>query len=159
MRFSKTPWTRAICTIDGGYLEREQRGNGGSEPESSAPKRCKPPPSPGATPSVEYVPVNRQTALRYLATELYGLGALDLLLEEGQRAGTITDIYVNSPCDIWMGINGTTRPVALSLGTERRVREPLSGSSAGTAGGWMPRIRRLTLATSTAGASMRLSRR
>ena len=45
-----------------------------------------------------------------LAAELYGLGALDLLLDEGQRAGTITDIYVNSPCDIWVGINGTTRP-------------------------------------------------
>jgi type II secretion system protein E len=72
---------------------------------------------------VEYVPVNRQTALRYLAAELYGLGALDLLLDEGQRAGTITDIYVNSPCDIWVGINGTTRPVALSLGNERRVRD------------------------------------
>ena len=47
----------------------------------------------------------------------------DLLLDEGQRAGTITDIYVNSPCDIWVGINGTTRPVALSLGNERRVRD------------------------------------
>ena len=30
---------------------------------------------------------------------------------------------MNSPCDIWVGINGTTRPVALSLGNERRVRD------------------------------------
>lgn len=86
-------------------------------------KTAPPAPASWSYPSVEYVPVNRQTALRYLAAELYGLGALDLLLDEGQRAGTITDIYVNSPCDIWVGINGTTRPVALSLGNERRVRD------------------------------------
>ena len=86
-------------------------------------KTASPAPASWSYPSVEYVPVNRQTALRYLAAELYGLGALDLLLDEGQRAGTITDIYVNSPCDIWVGINGTTRPVALSLGNERRVRD------------------------------------
>ena len=72
---------------------------------------------------MEYVPVNRQTVLRHLAAELYGLRRPRSALDEGQRAGTITDIYVNSPCDIWVGINGTTRPVALSLGNERRVRD------------------------------------
>ncbi len=75
-------------------------------------------------PSVEYVPVNRNLALRYLESELYGLGALDLLIEVGERQseGKLTDIYVNAPCDIWVSLGGTTRPVALSLGNERRVR-------------------------------------
>ena len=114
----------AICTIDGGYLgNASKEGTGVVKPRKFRAKTVQAAPVSWSYPSVEYVPVNRQTALRYLATELYGLGALDLLLEEGQRAGTITDIYVNSPCDIWMGINGTTRPVALSLGNERRVRE------------------------------------
>lgn len=123
----------AICAIDGGC-----RGNawGNASTEGTGPdgtnvtkprkfraKTAPPAPASWSYPSVEYVPVNRQTALRYLAAELYGLGVLDLLLDEGQRAGTITDIYVNSPCDIWAGINGTTRPVALSLGNERRVRD------------------------------------
>ena len=123
----------AICAIDGGCLgntwgnvSAEGTGADGTnvaKPRKFRTKTVQPAPASWSYPSVEYVPVNRQTALRYLAAELYGLGALDLLLDEGQRAGTITDIYVNSPCDIWVGINGTTRPVALSLGNERRVRE------------------------------------
>ena len=119
----------AICAIDGGHLgnaSAEGTGTDGTyvtKPRKFRVKTAPPAPASWSYPSVEYVPVNRQTALRYLAAELYGLGALDLLLDEGQRAGTITDIYVNSPCDIWAGINGTTRPVALSLGNERRVRD------------------------------------
>ena len=123
----------AICVIDGG-CQGNTRGNtnvegagaGGTnvmKPRKFRTKTVQPAPASWSYPSVEYVPINRQTALRYLAAELYGLGALGLLLDEGQRAGTITDIYVNSPCDIWVGINGTTRPVALSLGNERRVRD------------------------------------
>ena len=125
----------AICAIDGG-CQGNARGNawgntsaevtGADGTNVTKPRKFRvktAPPTSWSYPSVEYVPVNRQTALRYLAAELYGLGALDLLLDEGQRAGTITDIYVNSPCDIWVGINGTTRPVALSLGNERRVRD------------------------------------
>ena len=119
----------AICTIDGGHLGNTNAEGTGADgtnvvkPRKFRPKTAPPAPASWSYPSVEYVPINRQTALRYLAAELYGLGALDLLLDEGQRAGTITDIYVNSPCDIWVGINGTTRPVALSLGNERRVRD------------------------------------
>lgn len=119
----------AICAIDGGHLGNTNAEGTGAEgtsvtkPRKFRTKTVQPAPASWSYPSVEYVPVNRQTALRYLAAELYGLGALDLLLDEGQRAGTITDIYVNSPCDIWAGINGTTRPVALSLGNERRVRD------------------------------------
>ena len=123
----------AIYAIDGGCqgnawgnANAEGTGADGSNAAKLRKFRAKAAPSAPASwsyPSVEYVPVNRQTALRYLAAELYGLGVLDLLLDEGQRAGTITDIYVNSPCDIWAGINGTTRPVALSLGNERRVRD------------------------------------
>lgn len=119
----------AICTIDGGHLGNTNAEGTGADrtnvtkPRKFRTKTVQPAPTSWSYPSVEYVPVNRQTALCYLAAELYGLGALDLLLDEGQRAGTITDIYVNSPCDIWVGINGTTRPVALSLGNERRVRD------------------------------------
>lgn len=117
----------AICTIDGGHLgNTNAEGTGADGTNVTKPRKFRvktAPPTSWSYPSVEYVPVNRQTALRYLAAELYGLGALDLLLDEGQRAGTITDIYVNSPCDIWVGINGTVRPVALSLGNERRVRD------------------------------------
>ena len=127
----------AICVIDGGCPGNalgNALGNASAEGVSTVgtnvvklrkfrAKTVQPAPASWSYPSVEYVPVNRQAALRYLAAELYGLGALDLLLDEGQRAGTITDIYVNSPCDIWVGINGTTRPVALSLGNERRVRD------------------------------------
>ncbi len=119
----------AICTIDGGHLGNTNAEGTGADrtnvtkPRKFRTKTVQPAPASWSYPSVEYVPINRQTALRYLAAELYGLGALDLLLDEGQRAGTITDIYVNSPCDIWAGINGTTRPVALSLGNERRVRD------------------------------------
>lgn len=123
----------ATCTIDGGcqgnaWGNTNAEGTGAdrtnvTKPRKFRTKTVQPAPASWSYPSVEYVPVNRQTALRYLAAELYGLGALGLLLDEGQRAGTITDIYVNSPCDIWVGINGTTRPVALSLGNERRVRD------------------------------------
>ena len=114
----------AICAIDGGQPgNASAAGVGVVKPRRFRAKTVQPAPASWSYPSVEYVPVNRQTALRYLAAELYGLGALDLLLDEGQRAGIITDIYVNSPCDIWVGINGTTRPVALSLGNERRVRD------------------------------------
>ena len=126
----------AICAIDGGCPGNalvntlgNALGNASADGSNAAKlrkfraKTAPPAPASWSYPSVEYVPVNRQTALRYLAAELYGLGVLDLLLDEGQRAGTITDIYVNSPCDIWVGINGTTRPVALSLGNERRVRD------------------------------------
>lgn len=123
----------AIYAIDGGCqgnawgnANAEGTGADGSNAAKLRKFRAKAAPSAPASwsyPSVEYMPINRQTALRYLAAELYGLGALDLLLDEGQRSGTITDIYVNSPCDIWVGINGTTRPVALSLGNERRVRD------------------------------------
>ena len=118
----------AICAIDGGYMESARghasaAGTNAAKPRKFLAKTAPPAPASWSYPSVEYVPVNRQTALRYLAAELYGLGALDLLLDEGQRSGTVTDIYVNSPCDIWAGINGTTRPVALSLGNERRVRD------------------------------------
>ena len=123
----------AICTIDCGcrgnaWGNTNVEGTGAdrtnvTKPRKFRTKTVQPAPVSWSYPSVEYVPVNRQTALRYLAAELYGLGALGLLLDEGQRAGTITDIYVNSPCDIWVGINGTTRPVALSLGNERRVRD------------------------------------
>ena len=115
---------KAICAIDGGHPgNASAEGSGVPKPRKLRAKTAQPAPASWSYPSVEYVPVNRQTALRYLAAELYGLGALDLLLDEGQRAGTITDIYVNSPCDIWVSINGTTRPVALSLGNERRVRD------------------------------------
>lgn len=114
----------AICAIDGGQPgNASAAGAGVVKPRKFRATAVHPAPASWSYPSVEYVPVNRQTALRYLAAELYGLGALDLLLDEGQRAGTITDIYVNSPCDIWVGINGTVRPVALSLGNERRVRD------------------------------------
>ena len=119
----------AICAIDGGCLGNTNAEGTGADgtnvmkPRKFRTKTVHSAPASWSYPSVEYVPVNRQTALRYLAAELYGLGALDLLLDEGQRAGTITDIYVNSPCDIWVGINGTTRPVALSLGNKRRVRD------------------------------------
>ena len=114
----------AICAIDGGQPgNASAAGVGVVKPRRFRAKTVQPAPASWSYPSVEYVPVNRQTALRYLAAELYGLGALDLLLDEEQRAGIITDIYVNSPCDIWAGINGTTRPVALSLGNERRVRD------------------------------------
>lgn len=114
----------AICAIDGGHPgNASAAGAGVVKPRKFRAQTAHPAPASWSYPSVEYVPVNRQTALRYLAAELYGLGALDLLLDEGQRAGTITDIYVNSPCDIWVGINGTVRPVALSLGNERRVRD------------------------------------
>lgn len=118
----------AICTIDGGYQgntwgNASAEGTGVVKPRKFRAKTAQAALASWSYPSVEYVPINRQTALRYLAAELYGLGALDLLLDEGQRAGTITDIYVNSPCDIWVGINGTTRPVALSLGNERCVRD------------------------------------
>ena len=122
----------AIYAIDGGCAgnalgnalgNASAVGTNAAKPRKFLAKTAPPAPASWSYPSVEYVPVNRQTALRYLAAELYGLGALDLLLDEGQRAGTITDIYVNSPCDIWVGINGTTRPVALSLGNERRVRD------------------------------------
>lgn len=114
----------AICAIDGGQPgNASAAGAGVVKPRKFRATTVHSAPASWSYPSVEYVPVNRQTALRYLAAELYGLGALDLLLDEGQRAGTITDIYVNSPCDIWVGINGTTRPVALSLGNERRVRD------------------------------------
>ncbi|WP_424826520.1 CpaF family protein [Rothia mucilaginosa] len=114
----------AICAIDGGQPgNASAAGAGVVKPRKFRATAVHPAPASWSYPSVEYVPVNRQTALRYLAAELYGLGALDLLLDEEQRAGTITDIYVNSPCDIWAGINGTVRPVALSLGNERRVRD------------------------------------
>ena len=123
----------AICAIDGGFQgnawgNTNAEGTGADRTNVPKPRKFRTntvqtAPASWSYPSVEYVPVNRQTALRYLAAELYGLGALGLLLDEGQRAGTITDIYVNSPCDIWVGINGTTRPVALSLGNERRVRD------------------------------------
>lgn len=126
----------AICAIDGGCPgnalvntlgnalgNASADGTNAAKPRKFLAKTAPLAPASWSYPSVEYVPVNRQTALRYLAAELYGLGVLDLLLDEGQRAGTITDIYVNSPCDIWAGINGTTRPVALSLGNERRVRD------------------------------------
>ena len=114
----------AICAIDGGHPGNASvAGTGVVKPRRFRAKMAQPTPASWSYPSVEYVPVNRQTALRYLAAELYGLGALDLLLDEGQRAGIITDIYVNSPCDIWVGIDGTVRPVALSLGNERRVRD------------------------------------
>ena len=114
----------AICAIDGGHPgNASAEGTGVAKSRKFRTKTAQAAPASWSYPSVEYVPINRQTALRYLAAELYGLGALDLLLDEGQRAGTITDIYVNSPCDIWVGINGTTRPVALSLGNERCVRD------------------------------------
>lgn len=122
----------AICAIDGGrqgnarghaWGNASAEGTGVAKPRKFRAKTVQPAPASWSYPSVEYVPVNQQTALRYLAAELYGLGALELLLDERQRAGTITDIYVNSPCDIWVGINGTVRPVALSLGNERRVRD------------------------------------
>lgn len=119
----------AICAIDGGQPgNASAEGTGADRTNVTKPRKFRatavhPAPTSWSYPSVEYVPVNRQTALRYLAAELYGLGALDLLLDEEQRAETITDIYVNSPCDIWVGIDGTIRPVALSLGNERRVRD------------------------------------
>ena len=114
----------AICAIDGGQPgNASAAGAGVVKPRKFRATTVHSAPASWSYPSVEYVPVNRQTALRYLAAELYGLGALDLLLDEGQRAGIITDIYVNSPCDIWVGIDGTARPVALSLGNERRVRD------------------------------------
>lgn len=114
----------ATCAIDGGHPGNANvEGTNVAKPRRFRAKTVQAAPTSWSYPSVEYVPINRQTALRYLAAELYGLGALDLLLDEGQRAGTITDIYVNSPCDIWVGINGTVRPVALSLGNERRVRD------------------------------------
>lgn len=114
----------AICAIDGGFLgNASAEGAGVVKTRKFRAQAVQPAPASWSYPTVEYVPVNRQTALRYLTAELYGLGALDLLLNEGQRSGTITDIYVNSPCDIWVGINGIVRPVALSLGNERRVRD------------------------------------
>ena len=75
----------AICTIDGGYLgNASKEGTGVVKPRKFRAKTVQAAPVSWSYPSVEYVPVNRQTALRYL---------------------------------------GTTRPVALSLGNERRVRE------------------------------------
>ena len=101
---------------------------------------------PVELPSVEHVPVDRELALRYLGSELYGFGALDLLLEAGEKLGAaITDIYVNSPCDIWAGIGGEVRPVALSLGNERRVRPWPSALFAAAVGNWIPRTRSMNV--------------
>ena len=73
----------AICTIDGGYLgNASKEGMEVVKPRKFRAKTVQAAPVSWSYPSVEYVPVNRQTALR-----------------------------------------GTTRPVALSLGNERRVRE------------------------------------
>ena len=81
----------AIYAIDGGCqgnawgnANAEGTGADGSNAAKLRKFRAKAAPSAPASwsyPSVEYVPVNWQTALRYLAAELYGLGALDLLLD------------------------------------------------------------------------------
>lgn len=57
------------------------------------------------------------TALRYMHHELYGLGALENLLFIDE----LTDIYVNSPKDVWVQAGGQTRRTTLNLGNEARV--------------------------------------
>ena len=81
----------AICAIDGGcqgnaWGNTNAEGTGAdrtnvTKPRKFRTKTVQPAPASWSYPSVEYVPVNRQTALRYLAAELYGLGALGLLLD------------------------------------------------------------------------------
>ena len=58
-------------------------------------------------------------ALSCLHAELYGLGALETLT----HIPGITDIYVNSPQDVWVQAHGQTQPVTLTFETEAQVRQ------------------------------------
>lgn len=58
-------------------------------------------------------------ALSCLHAELYGLGALETLT----HIPGITDIYVNSPQDVWVQAHGQTQPVTLIFETEAQVRQ------------------------------------
>jgi len=58
-------------------------------------------------------------ALSCLHAELYGLGALETLT----HIPGITDIYVNSPQDVWVQAHGQTQPVTLTFETEAQIRQ------------------------------------
>ncbi|MDO5749881.1 MAG: ATPase, T2SS/T4P/T4SS family [Rothia sp. (in: high G+C Gram-positive bacteria)] len=62
--------------------------------------------------------MNLDIARAYLHSELHGMGALDTLC----HLPGLSDIYVNSPTDIWVQCSGITRRTSLSLGSEERVQ-------------------------------------
>lgn len=68
---------------------------------------------------VEHEPDLVSRALSCLHAELYGLGALETLT----HIPGITDIYVNSPQDVWVQAHGQTQPVTLTFETEAQVRQ------------------------------------
>lgn len=68
---------------------------------------------------VEHEPDLVSRALSCLHAELYGLGALETLT----HIPGITDIYVNSPQDVWVQAHGQTQPVTLIFETEAQVRQ------------------------------------
>lgn len=68
---------------------------------------------------VEHEPDIVSRALSCLHAELYGLGALETLT----HIPGITDIYVNSPQDVWVQAHGQTQPVTLTFETEAQVRQ------------------------------------
>lgn len=68
---------------------------------------------------VEHEPDLVSRALSCLHAELYGLGALETLT----HIPGITDIYVNSPQDVWVQAHGQTQPVTLTFETEVQVRQ------------------------------------
>ena len=67
----------------------------------------------------EHEPDIVSRALSCLHAELYGLGALETLT----HIPGITDIYVNSPQDVWVQAHGQTQPVTLTFETEAQVRQ------------------------------------
>ena len=67
----------------------------------------------------EHEPDLVSRALSCLHAELYGLGALETLT----HIPGITDIYVNSPQDVWVQAHGQTQPVTLTFETEAQVRQ------------------------------------
>ena len=69
--------------------------------------------------SAENEPDLVSRALSCLHAELYGLGALETLT----HIPGITDIYVNSPQDVWVQAHGQTQPVTLTFETETQVRQ------------------------------------
>ena len=68
---------------------------------------------------VEHEPDLVSRALSCLHAELYGLGALETLT----HIPGITDIYVNSPQDVWVQAHGQTQPVTLTFETEAQVSQ------------------------------------
>ena len=62
--------------------------------------------------------MNLDIARAYLHAELHGMGALDTLC----HLPGLSDIYVNSPTDIWVQCSGVTHRTSLSLGSEERVQ-------------------------------------